>query len=110
MTVYRTHQRPGRCTIASGDLKRQADQLYSTRSDPLQIKPLNDPDAGLEQGLVSFHPICMETADCVRPTRSPAREKLPSSAISTKLRNKSGSSPCGRGPFVRAGEGMLMAS
>ena len=54
---------PGRCTVASGDLKRQADQLYSTRSDPLQIKPLNDPDAGIEQGLVSFHSICTETAD-----------------------------------------------
>src|SRR5512136_1563572 len=62
-TAHRTHERPGWCAVASGDLKRQADQLYSTRSDPLQIKPLNDPDAGLEQSLVRFHSIRTETAD-----------------------------------------------
>ena len=61
--VDRTHERPGRRAVASGDLERQTDKLYSTRSDPLQVKPFDDPDAGLEQGLVGFDPIGSETAD-----------------------------------------------
>jgi hypothetical protein len=62
-TIPGTRERPGRRAVASGDLERKAEQRQSTRPDPLQVKPLKDPDASLDQRLVSFHSIRTETAD-----------------------------------------------